>query len=171
MLVSNITLIGQSYGHFSIFNMAASHHLGFWRKWKLTTGKVTASLYVLVYQIWLRYVKGGRVMAICFHNAGWPPSCVFTEVKFECISGTSVFVSEPNFLWICAAASELKVNSQIAATAIFHFESRCKRKSRLTRIYLYTNFGEDTLESGRVMAIYVFWKRRPPPSGILLTGF
>jgi len=34
-------------------------------------------------------------------------------------------------------------------------------KSRLARIYLPTQFGEDTLKGGRVMTIYVFLKWRP----------
>jgi len=70
MLDWNIAVIAlagryQRYDHCSMFNMAASCHLGFCRKWNMTTAKVAADLYVLVYQIWLRrYVKVGRVMAI-----------------------------------------------------------------------------------------------------------
>jgi len=72
----------------------------------MTTAKVAADLNVLVYH-WLRYVKGGRVtaiyvfkMAVGRHLGGWSPSWIFAEVKFEgiSVSGTFVFVSEPNFL-------------------------------------------------------------------------
>jgi len=35
-----------------------------------------------------------------------------------------------------------------------------QQKSRLTRIYLHTKFGEDILKGGQVMAIYVFSKWR-----------
>ena len=46
--------------------MAASRHIEVCRKWNMTTAKVVADIYipVQVYQIWLRYVKGGRVMVI-----------------------------------------------------------------------------------------------------------
>ena len=40
-----------------MFKLAASRHLGFCRKWNMTTAKVAADFYVLVYQIWLKYVK------------------------------------------------------------------------------------------------------------------
>jgi len=40
--------------------MAGSRHFGF----SMTIAKVADDLYVLVYHIWLRYVKGGRVTAI-----------------------------------------------------------------------------------------------------------
>ena len=42
-------------------------------------------------------------------KGGRPPSWIFTEVKFEGIfvSGTSGFLSEPTFVWICAIANEL----------------------------------------------------------------
>jgi len=67
----------------------------------MTTAKVATDLCVLVYQIWLRYVKGGRVMAIyVFQNGigGWPLSWIFAEVKFEGISVSGTFVFAPRLL-------------------------------------------------------------------------
>jgi len=80
-----------------------------------------------------------------------PPSWIFAGVKFGgiSVSATSVLVSEPNFVRICAIATEL-----------WPF------KSRSARIYLQTKFGEDISKGGRVMAVYVFSKWRPPPSSI-----
>jgi len=47
---------------------------------------------------------------MCFLNGGRPPSWIFTEVTFGgiSVSGTSVLVSEPNFVGICAIATELR---------------------------------------------------------------
>ena len=53
----------------------------------------------------------------------------------------------------------------MAAAAILDFvasEIWRQGQSRLYRIYLHTKFGEDILKGGRVMAIYVFLKFRPP---------
>ena len=46
---------------------------------------------------------------MCFQNGGRPPSWIFVELKFRgiSVSGTSVLVSEPYFVRICAIATEL----------------------------------------------------------------
>ena len=46
---------------------------------------------------------------MCFQNGGRLPSSIFAEVKFGgiSVSATSVLVSEPNFVRICAIATEL----------------------------------------------------------------
>jgi len=46
---------------------------------------------------------------MCFQNCSRPPSWIFAEVKFGgiSVSGTSVFVSQPNFVRICVIATEL----------------------------------------------------------------
>jgi len=76
----------------------------------MTTAKVAADVYVLVYQIWLRNVKGGRVMTIYVFSK-WRPAAIldFHKVKFEgiSVSGTSVFLSQPNFVSIYAITTEL----------------------------------------------------------------
>jgi len=48
-------------------------------------------------------------MAMCFQNGGRPPSWIFVEVTFEgiSVSGTFVFVFQPNFVRMCAIATEL----------------------------------------------------------------
>ena len=53
---------------------------------------------------------GGKLWRfMCFQNGGRPPSWIFAEVKFGgiSVSGTSVLVSEPNFVRICAIATKL----------------------------------------------------------------
>jgi len=58
--------------------MAASHHIGFCRKWNMTTAKFTADFY----QIWLRYVKRGRVMAIYVFSK-WRPAAILDFQRSE----------------------------------------------------------------------------------------
>ena len=59
-------------------------------------------------KIALRAAELWRFM--CFLNGGRPPSWIFTGVTFGgiSVSGTSVLVSEPNFVGICAIATELR---------------------------------------------------------------
>jgi len=97
-------------------------------------------------------------------------SWIFTEMNFEVISvsGTFDLVSKPNFVWMCATATELwrlKWIFKIAAVAILGFFGseiwRQWKSRRMTCIHLHTKFGEDTLKGCWVMAIYVFSKWGP----------
>ena len=142
--------------------MAASRNLGFCRKWNMTTAKVASDLYALVYQIWLRYVKSGRVMAIYVfkvaagHHLGfcrsdhWRHFC-FCDVCFCLWTKFRVNVMA------------IKVNFKNGGRRHLGFcrsEIWRQGKSPLTRIYLHSKIGEDTLKGVQVMAIYVFSKWR-----------
>jgi len=89
------------------------------------------------------------------------------RLKFEgiriSVSGTFVFVSEPNFVRMCNCdwVMAIEVNFQNGGRGHLGFcrsEIRRQGNSPLTRIYIRTKFGEDVLMGGRIMAIYVFSK-------------
>jgi len=97
------------------------------RKANLTSAEVAGGLYLPLYQLWWRYLKGRPSYGdLCFQNGGRPPFLIFAEVKFGNISvyGTSVLVSVPNFMRICGIATELwplKWILKMASAAILDF--------------------------------------------------
>jgi len=142
--------------------MAASRNLGFCQKWNMTTAKVASDLYALVYQIWLRYVKSGRVTAIYVfkmaagHHLGF---CRSEHWKHFC------FWDVCFCLWTKFRVNvmTIKVNFKNGGRRHLGFgrsEIWRQGKSPLTRIYLHSKIGEDTLKGVQVMAIYVFSKWR-----------
>ena len=94
----------------------------------------------------------------------------FAEVKCGGISfsGTSVLVTEPNFVRICAIATELwsfKWIFKMAAAVILDFsEVKCdvigSHGRPVSTSTLHTKFCEDSSTGGRVMVMYVFSKWR-----------
>jgi len=99
-----------------------------------------------------------------WQSAAFLDFCRSTIWRYFCFRDV---VSKPNFVRICAIATELwpfKWTFKLVAAAILDF-SKVKfdvshRMSRAARIYLHTKFGEDTSTGDRVMAIYVFSKWR-----------
>ena len=85
-----------------MFSMAASRHIGSCLKWNMTTAKFAADLY----QIWLRLSNAAELWRFMyFQNGVRPPSWIFKvcEIwRYFCF--WDVFASEPNFVWMCAAA-------------------------------------------------------------------
>jgi len=106
------------------FQNGSCRHLGFFRNWNFKSAHVVVFLYLPPHQIWWRAVELWRFL--CFQNGGRLPSWIFVEVKFGgiSVSGTSVLVSESNFVQICAIATELwpfKWISKMADAAILDF--------------------------------------------------
>jgi len=114
------------------FKMAATAILDFFFGIEISSQRKSrpACIYLHPHQFWWRYINGRPSAELwrfmCFQNGGRPPSWIFAEVKFWLISvsGTSVLVSEPNFVRICAIAAELQPFEwiyKIAAAAILDF--------------------------------------------------
>ena len=125
--IALIALAGR-YDNFSMFSMAASSHIGFCRKWNMTTAKFAADLYVLVYQIWwIDILKGGRVMAIYVFSK-WRPAAILNFYRSDIWryfyfrdAGFSIWakfcVNMCNSDWIMA----INMNFQNGAASILDF--------------------------------------------------
>jgi len=142
-----------------IFQMAAAAILDFSEvKLDVTGSHVSTSTPNLV-KISQRAAELWRFM--CFQNGGRPPSWILAEVKFGdiSVSRTSVLVSMPNFIWIRGIATELWPLNWI-------FKNLTSPKVAGDPYLPPHQIGEDISKGGRVMAVFVFSKWRPPPSWI-----
>jgi len=87
------------------FQNSRCRHLGFFRKWNLTSAEVAADWYVSPCQIWWRYLKGGQVMAIYMFSK-WRPAAILdfrrSEIwRYFCFRDVSFSLSAKFLLLVC----------------------------------------------------------------------
>jgi len=120
-------------------------------------------------------LNGSRVLAI-YVFLKWRPAAILdfggSEIwRHFCFRyvGFRLWVNFLVYNCNCDRVMAVKVNFQNGGRRHLGFlgsEIWRHQKSRAASIYLQTKFREDISKGGRVMAVYVFLKWRPPPSWI-----